>query len=243
LFFVYRKLLEMYQSYPEVLLIDCTYKTNRFHMPLCGIMGITGLNTSFFVALAFLPMEQEADYTWVIQQLTCSAPGFRKPGVIVTDRDLALMNALAAVLLKSKHMLCKWHIRKNVKVKCLPFFRNLPTTAAGTADDLWQQFLSDWNAVVGSVTTAEYSRQINALKTCHHLRHFALRYIETVWLRDYRERFVYAWTYQHLHFNTVVTSRVESGHSLLKRYIGVGVLYLAVFEDYLLVIGCDRRPV
>jgi hypothetical protein len=76
LFFAYRKSLEMYQTYPEVLLIDCTYKTNRFHMPLCSIMGITGINSSFFVALAFLRTEQEADYTWVLQQLASSMPGF-----------------------------------------------------------------------------------------------------------------------------------------------------------------------
>ncbi len=41
LFFAYRRLLDMYQSYPEVLLINNTYKTNRFHMPHCSIMGIS----------------------------------------------------------------------------------------------------------------------------------------------------------------------------------------------------------
>jgi hypothetical protein len=60
LYFAYRKSLEMYQSYLNVLLIDCTSKMNRFHSPLYSIMGITGLNTSFFVFLAFLMTEQEA---------------------------------------------------------------------------------------------------------------------------------------------------------------------------------------
>jgi hypothetical protein len=54
LFFAPRQLLELYKTYPEVLLIDCTYKTNRFHMPLCNIMGITGISTSVYVAFAFL---------------------------------------------------------------------------------------------------------------------------------------------------------------------------------------------
>ncbi len=118
-------------------------------------------------------------------------------------------------------MLCKWHIRKDVGAKCFPYFRELPTTAAGLADEEWDRFLNDWDTVVESLRVSEYTRQLNSLKTRHRLRAYALRYIETVWLRDYKERFVYAWTHQHLHFDTVVTSRVESGHSLLKRHIGV----------------------
>jgi hypothetical protein len=59
------------------------------------------------------------------------------------------------------------------------------------------------------------------MKAQFRLHAYALNYLETVWLRNYKEMFVYAWTAQHLHFETVVTSRVEGEHSLLKRYIGV----------------------
>ncbi len=135
LFFAYKKSLLMYQSNPEVLLIDCTYKTNCFHMHLCSLMGVTGLGSSFFIALAFLRTEQEANYIWVLQQLSASVADFRRHGVVVTDRDLALMYALAAVFPASKHVLCKWHIKKNVEAKCWPFFRDLPTTRAGSADE------------------------------------------------------------------------------------------------------------
>jgi hypothetical protein len=35
------------------------------------------------------------------------------------------------------------------------------------------------------------------------------------------ERFVYAWTHQHLDLNAVVRSRAEGCHSIFKRYITV----------------------
>ena len=40
------------------------------------------------------------------------------PGVIVTDRDLSLMNAVKNVFSDAKNLLCQFHIDKNVKAKC-----------------------------------------------------------------------------------------------------------------------------
>jgi hypothetical protein len=54
-------------------------------------------------------------------------------------------------------MLCKWHIGKNIKGKCYPYFRDLPTIAAGSADEEWDRFLNDCDAVVESLTIAEYT--------------------------------------------------------------------------------------
>ncbi len=52
-----------------ILLIDCTYKTNRYRMPLCIISEVTGLNTSFYIGFAFLSSETSADYIWVLECL------------------------------------------------------------------------------------------------------------------------------------------------------------------------------
>ncbi|KAH1189725.1 hypothetical protein GmHk_20G057445 [Glycine max] len=40
------------------------------------------------------------------------------PGVIVTDRDLSLMNAVKTVFSDATNLLCRFHIDKNVKAKC-----------------------------------------------------------------------------------------------------------------------------
>ena len=39
-------------------------------------------------------------------------------GVIVTDRDLALMNAVKTMFPECTNLLCRFHIDKNVKAKC-----------------------------------------------------------------------------------------------------------------------------
>jgi hypothetical protein len=156
LFFAHKGSLELYRAYPEVLLIDCTYKTNRFHMPLCNNMGITGIGTSFYVAFAFLQWECENDYKWVLEQLLASVPSFHHPGIVISDCELALINALSVVYPSAHHILCKWHIKNNVEAKCWPFFRDLPTTTAGTAEERWSQFIRLWDAVVESLTVSEF---------------------------------------------------------------------------------------
>jgi MULE transposase domain len=47
---------------PYLPLMDCTYKTNRFGMPLLDIVGITATNTTFYVGFAFPSDEKQPSY-------------------------------------------------------------------------------------------------------------------------------------------------------------------------------------
>ena len=69
LLFAYPESLILLKRYPEVLLMDCTYKTNHFHMPLLDILGATGLNYTFYAAFVFLSSETEEDYTSALKIL------------------------------------------------------------------------------------------------------------------------------------------------------------------------------
>ncbi len=69
LFFAHRSSLELFKAHPEVLLLDCTYKTNKFHMPFLKIVRVTSMNSTFFVAFCFMRQEKEEDFYWVFQQL------------------------------------------------------------------------------------------------------------------------------------------------------------------------------
>ena len=51
------------RAYPEILLLDCTYKTNKYGMPLLDMIGVDATGRSFCIAFAFLSGETEEDYT------------------------------------------------------------------------------------------------------------------------------------------------------------------------------------
>jgi len=54
LFFSRSSCRDMLTRNSEVLIMDCTYKTNCYKMPLLVITGVTALNTSFFVGFCFI---------------------------------------------------------------------------------------------------------------------------------------------------------------------------------------------
>ena len=102
-----------------VFLIDSTYKTNRYRLPLLDIVGVTPTWMTFSVGFAYLEGERVNNVVWALQRFRGL---FLKrdalPGVIVTDRDQALMNAVKDVFPECTNLLCIFHINKNVKAKC-----------------------------------------------------------------------------------------------------------------------------
>ncbi len=62
LFFASRESLWLYNLYPHVSLLDCTYKTKKYVLSLLNIVGITGVKTSLFVCCSFIPSESEANF-------------------------------------------------------------------------------------------------------------------------------------------------------------------------------------
>jgi transposase-like protein len=89
-------------------------------MPLFEIVGAISTKMTYSVAFAFLSFEQETNFTWALGMLVgLLTSKLDMPKVVVTDRDTALMNVVAKVLPKTNHVLCYFHIEKNVKAKAV----------------------------------------------------------------------------------------------------------------------------
>jgi MULE transposase domain len=81
--------------------MDCTYKPNHFHIPLLDILSSTGLNHTFFAAFIFLSSKKEETYFSILKifREVIATQEISFPNVIVTDRDLGLMNTISFVFL------------------------------------------------------------------------------------------------------------------------------------------------
>lgn len=53
--------------YNRVFVLDCTYKTNRYGMPLLHIIGVSSSNSTFSIAFCFMQNEQEESYIWALK--------------------------------------------------------------------------------------------------------------------------------------------------------------------------------
>lgn len=54
---------------PEILIMDCIYKCNKYRLPLLNIVGTTCLNTTFYIAFGFLFQEWKHDFIWFLTML------------------------------------------------------------------------------------------------------------------------------------------------------------------------------
>ncbi|KAH1194225.1 PKS-NRPS hybrid synthetase [Glycine max] len=101
-----------------VFLIDNTYKTNRYRLPLLDFVGVTPIGMTFSADFAYLEGECVNNVIWALERFR--GIFLRRdalPRVIVTDRDQALMNAVKIVFPECTNLLCSFHINKNVKAK------------------------------------------------------------------------------------------------------------------------------
>ncbi|XP_052732394.1 uncharacterized protein LOC128196201 [Vigna angularis] len=113
-----------------VLKVMCGHHNHELAETLVGHPYAGRLNTSeksllvdmtkrltFSATFTFLSTERQSNFTWALEKLKGLFLTFEGgPKVIVTDRDLALMNAIANVFSESYQMLCRFHILKNVKL-------------------------------------------------------------------------------------------------------------------------------
>ncbi|KAK1378823.1 MULE domain-containing protein [Heracleum sosnowskyi] len=107
LFIAHPASIALTKNYSSFFLMDCTYKTNKYGMPLLNIGGVTSFNSTFFSAFVFLRKEETSDYIWALKRFVKVLGMQRHPAAIVTDRELALMNALKIIFPDTPHLLCE----------------------------------------------------------------------------------------------------------------------------------------
>lgn len=107
LFFVHPTSWKIWRAFPHVLMIDATYKTNKYNKPLVEIVGVTSTRKTFSVGFAFIHREKETNYTWVLNCVKSILDKCMHPRVIITDRELALINACETVFPDATRQLCR----------------------------------------------------------------------------------------------------------------------------------------
>ncbi|KAH9133487.1 hypothetical protein AeRB84_020459 [Aphanomyces euteiches] len=114
LFFVSHEVLDVFKANYDIIMMDCTYKTNKFGMPLLNFIGVSGMNTILHLAHCFMAGESTDDYTWALTTLKecLSSHAILSPSVILVDRDLALLNALDTSFPNVPTLLCLWYVVK-----------------------------------------------------------------------------------------------------------------------------------
>jgi hypothetical protein len=197
-------------------------------MPLFNIVGVTAINTSFFVGFCFLDNEDTESFQWVLERLheLYDEMGIPRPTTIISDSDFALLEARKRVFPGTNHLLCVWHVFKNVLAHCKAKFKkdlaiqdrdlsveDVHTKVAAT----WEELLPDLQQVIYAKTEHDYETAWAAFQTKWAPQYPQVpAYIYETWLLRYKTMIVTAWTNHVLHFGNTATSRAERAHLVVK---------------------------
>ncbi|KAH1233717.1 Protein FAR1-RELATED SEQUENCE 5 [Glycine max] len=167
-----------------VFLIDNTYKTNRYRLLLLDFVGVAPTGMKFFVGFAYVEGERVNKLVWALQRFRGL---FLKrdalPGVIVTDRDQALMNAAKDVFPECTNLLCIFHINKNVKAKCKSLIAQ---------KNAWDYVMDCWGSLTDCPSEQQFDECLKKLEIACAPWPMFVDYVKETWIIPHKEKFVSA---------------------------------------------------
>jgi len=113
-----KNMKNLYKKFNDVILIDNTYKTNRFRMPLLVLAGISEEAKTFVLGFAALKSEEECNVNWALSKILEFLEVKLK--IICTDQCPTLKKVLTNIVPQSTHLWCGWHINQNIAKHLAP---------------------------------------------------------------------------------------------------------------------------
>jgi hypothetical protein len=209
--FAHRRSLEQFSALSFVLLMDSTYATNKFNMPLLLFSSVDPLGYTYIVACCLLKDETIVSYNTALSSFKqLLGPRAVIIDAIVTDQDRALMRAVETQFPASSHQLCRWHLQMNVKTNvgknlplCSKFSRYMHCENQALAEQIYE-------SMQGSASSEESA----------YLEH----------LHDLRHRYVEAWVLNYRNLGIRSTQRAESMNHALKRHLNTNSQLVDLFR-------------
>lgn len=158
--------IELWKQFPQVLLMDATYKTNRFNTPLFNIVGANSTKRTFQIVAVFISDERTETFGWTFAQLLVlrNIYGVAMPNVMISDRELALINGIKQhqEFNEIAHIICQWHVFMNVLAKTKFHFPKARKVAGKTQrDGGFARFLHEFKKLMHSDSEKEYQQEWN----------------------------------------------------------------------------------
>ncbi|KAG6941553.1 hypothetical protein JG688_00018603 [Phytophthora aleatoria] len=202
---------QLARHFMDLVVLDCTYKTNRYHLPLLNVIILTGMNKILPLAQVWLPGEAEPDFDWALSKVKefLEENTVPLPRMVVTDRDLACTNATEVVFPDAGKLLCRWHIERNVNAAAIKKIGLGKDTLAAKV------FMAMYRHTVDSESETEFNaRRADLLEASSEMA----KYLDQEWW-PHKEKIVKCWTARYCHFGCHDTSTVEGTHATMKRWL------------------------
>ncbi|XP_050915419.1 uncharacterized protein LOC127130456 [Lathyrus oleraceus] len=121
IFWTHLDSIKLFIMFPTVLILDSTYKTNKYRLSLLEMVDVISIEKAYYVGLTLLESEKKESVTWALEVCRAMLKEQEKMHkVIVINRDTALINSVAKIFPTFYALLCRYHITNNVKSRVKP---------------------------------------------------------------------------------------------------------------------------
>ncbi len=207
LFFASKIMKENYASFGDIVLIDSTYQTNIYKVPLVVFTGIAPDGRNIIFGMAFVN-EKYATYQWLLKHFLQMHE--KTPNLFVTDGDPAICKAVGDYFLQSEHFVCQWHLKRNLT-------RHFAYLKKGNNADPYYSLLKLPHVSDKALFEEKY-RKVETFfqsddsfkKSLHYLRE----------LYSYKQKWANCYKKTMFTAGTNTTSRAESMNKSIKEFMG-----------------------
>ena len=114
--FFSKKSLYFLKQYFKLLLINSIYKINKFDLSLINFVSISALDWTFYIDDCFMK-KNESSFIWMLwwlKMIYLKITSLYHSTTMIIDADNVLISVLSTVFPHMNHLLCIWHVQKNV---------------------------------------------------------------------------------------------------------------------------------
>ena len=197
--------------------------TNKYGLKFGAFTSIDmNGQTIILPACSLLNKETEESFSWIFNEFVTA---FRTPPyVIFTDGDPGMSVSIRNVLPTTKHLLCTYHLSKNLTTHIKPLFCNRDEQHSVNWKnfcELWwhickkqdgnsySNFEFEWNQLIKMVDSIKGDAQVIGKGY-----DAASKWLETLYQR--RKQWAARWTWCHFTLGAHSTQRAESVHATIK---------------------------
>lgn len=115
IYFQTREMRDTFQAYPELLLLDATYKLNDMRIPLYVLMNVDGNGESEIICFWLAVQEDKYTISALMDVFKVNNEQWGDINVIMADKDMAERQVLTEKLPDAEILICLYHTLRSLR--------------------------------------------------------------------------------------------------------------------------------
>ncbi|XP_050888789.1 uncharacterized protein LOC127093944 [Lathyrus oleraceus] len=147
IFWTHPDSIKLFNTFPTVLILDSTYKTNKYKLPLLEMVDVTSTEKTYLVGFSFLVCEKEDSFTWALEvSHNKEYEKSGKPAVETKQIEFEDGKMVKAGVVKEK-IVCAWtdnvrHLKNTITNRVESVYATLKNWLGNSKGDLCR----DWDS-------------------------------------------------------------------------------------------------